>query len=265
MYQTIDAIYDYLYAKGVQFPEYYKRRDPQEPGRIEKEQNEDKLARVVRRYFRVQKGRIKAWLEQEQPDRKAAQIIPFDILKDEEIEALILKLLLGFIMSGTTLMLGDLPDIVDLDSTLAKTIEWVQAYGYNLIRGINETTMKGVRKALDLFVSTPGMTIGDVIAAMPFGPARAQMIAVTEITRAYAEGQLRVAEQLMEDYPDLRVVKTWYTNNDGLVCPICNQMNEVTILADRSFPPLGFNAPPAHPNCRCWIITRVDILGSDIE
>ena len=116
---------------------------------------------------------------------------------------------------------------------------------------------------LDAFVSTPGFTIGDATRMLPFTKQRAQRIAVTEITRAYAEGQLRVAEQLMEDYPDLRTVRTWYTNNDGLVCPVCRQMNEVTVLADRKFPPLGFDAPPAHPNCRCWMRTRLDLLGEE--
>jgi len=265
-HQAINAVYDYLTAKGVEFPEYYKRRDPKEPGRVEKEKAEDKLAKLVRRLFAAQKESVKAWLEEQYPGRKFAQTIPADILKNDDIEALIFKILFGLIEAGAALSLGTLPSIVDLDSVLAKTIEWVQSYGYDLVKGINDTTLQGIRNALDAFTSTPGMTIGDVIEMMPFGPVRAQMVAVTEITRAYAEGDARVAEQLMLDYPDLRVVKTWYTNNDDLArkCPVCWPAHEQTVLANRAFRN-GFDSPPGHPNCRCWRATRVDILGSEIE
>jgi len=275
LYEAIDAVYDYLTAKGVVFPDGYKRRDPDEPGRIEKEKAEDKLARLVRKLFSAQKESVTAWLEEQYPGRKFAQTIPPDILKEEEIEAELFVLLLGFAVAGASLLINEIPvteltaanitSLINMDTVKTKTIEWIQSYGYDLVKGINDFTLKGIRDALDYFVSTPGFTVGDAIAMMPFDAVRAEMVAVTETTRAYAQGALRVAEQLMEDYPDLRVVKTWYTNRDDKVCPYCKPLDNVTILADRKFAPLGFDGPPAHPRCRCWMIPRVDILGSDIE
>ena len=53
VYKAIDDIADFLVAQGVEIPDAYKRRDPREPGRTEKEMFEDKLARLVRRRWGI--------------------------------------------------------------------------------------------------------------------------------------------------------------------------------------------------------------------
>jgi hypothetical protein len=73
------------------------------------------------------------------------------------------------------------------------------------------------------------------------------MIAVTEVTRAAAEGEQRVVDQIIADNPGMESIDIWLTNRDDITCPIC---------APRHQQPRGSNwteNPPAHPRCRCWL------------
>ena len=105
----------------------------------------------------------------------------------------------------------------------------------------------------------PGWS-GRVIA---FGEQRAQMIAVTETTRAFAEGERQAGLELKEKYPDVPVVKTWMTNEDERVCPICGGLDGQEVAIDEAFEFEGveYPEPPAHPNCRCWMSSRTRING----
>ena len=116
---------------------------------------------------------------------------------------------------------------------------------------LDQVTLDVVRQAVDMFVSNPGMTIGDVVKILPFGEDRALKVATTEITRAYAQGQQMAGDKLKEEYPDVRVVKTWYTNNDDRVCDICGPLDGQTVDIDAEFDQ-DIYYPPAHVNCRCW-------------
>jgi SPP1 gp7 family putative phage head morphogenesis protein len=100
--------------------------------------------------------------------------------------------------------------------------------------------------------------MGDIVARLPFGEERAWMIATTETTSAYARGQRMAGEALRKEYPDVDVVKQWFTNNDDLVCPICGPLDGEEIDMDDDFT-TGIADPPAHPNCRCWISYRTRI------
>jgi len=74
-------------------------------------------------------------------------------------------------------------------------------------------------------------------------PIRAEMIAVTEVTRAASEGEQAVARELARQ--GIIMTPFWNTNRDELVCPICEPRNNQEIT-DGMF-------PPAHPRCRCWV------------
>ena len=124
-----------------------------------------------------------------------------------------------------------------------------------------------MRNALALFVETPGMTIGDLVKMLPFNEERALRIAVTETTRIYAKGQMIAAQELKEQYPDVRIIKTWFTDNDDKVCEICGPLHGMTIDVDEPFYDIEDDLyqdgnPPAHVNCRCWIETSTDIRGN---
>jgi SPP1 gp7 family putative phage head morphogenesis protein len=76
------------------------------------------------------------------------------------------------------------------------------------------------------------------------GP-RADVAAVTEVTRLYATGNATAWEA-----SNVVTAMEWRTAQDDLVCPICGPLSDTEI-------PFGGELPPAHPNCRCWIVPVV--------
>jgi hypothetical protein len=98
------------------------------------------------------------------------------------------------------------------------------------------------------------MTIGDLAGALEttFGPMRAQMIAVTETTRAYT--QANVVTQSMLREMGVNTVRVWQTSQDDKTCKdICVPLDglEESEWGDYA------DGPPAHVNCRCWTTSKV--------
>ena len=75
-------------------------------------------------------------------------------------------------------------------------------------------------------------------------PVRAEMIAVTETTRAAVEGE-RAAMAELEKATGKRMVEVWLTDKDDRVCLICRPRHK-QVIKDGMY-------PPAHPRCRCMI------------
>lgn len=137
---------------------------------------------------------------------------------------------------------------------------WARAYTYDLIRGIDETTRTLVQNAVVAFTNTPGMTIGDLRGSLTgaFGDIRAQMIAVTETTRAFSAGET-IYQNMLADM-GVEVEREWLTSEDETVCPICGYLNEKRadpggVFVDRDGN--EYDNPPAHVNCRCGVQTRI--------
>ena len=126
--------------------------------------------------------------------------------------------------------------------------EWATGYTFDLVRGVTETTRRALQRKVRAFIETPGMTRADLEASIEplFDKARASMIAVTETTRAYAEGERRVANTAQAQ--GFKLEPRWHTANDELVCSVCGP-NEGKLRSD------GWTVdwPPAHVNCRCWV------------
>lgn len=263
---------DELSAIGYELPEMLKRRDPNEPGRDEKELYEDRMMAVIRRHFKRQRDKIRDRLEQNFPNRKDAAIPPIpidDLINGDEDDAFMAELVRAISFSsigGVNLLKQKLT--IGLDYTLVndKALLWSRDYAYDLISrstgGIDKTTRDLVSNAISRFVDTPGFSIGDVMRELEavFSMDRARMIAVTETTRAFAEGQQMVANELHAQFPDVRVTKTWFTNNDDRVCQICGPVHNEEVDYDKNFSNGLFN-PPGHPRCRCWTDVRTRING----
>jgi hypothetical protein len=160
-----------------------------------------------------------------------------------------------------------------LDWTLANAaaVDWAGHHSGRLVRGLNDTTRRYLARMISQWLDTPGATMGDLYEKIEgvyaFDSRRARMIAITEVTQAYAQGNLATARAAEDEYGDLFVVvKTWHTNNDELVCPACGPLDGATVEgADGDeWDGVGFTvpAPPLHPGCRCWV-TYEFILRSD--
>lgn len=128
---------------------------------------------------------------------------------------------------------------------------WAREHTFELVTGITDTTRAIYQEQVDAWLAS-GEPLSALSAALePYlGAVRAERVAVTEVTRLYAEGNLLawresgVVEEVM-----------WMTAEDDIVmeCPICWPLNGLTeALAVRDgFG--GYGAPPAHVRCRCWL------------
>ncbi|MEA4922169.1 MAG: phage minor head protein [Eubacteriaceae bacterium] len=83
---------------------------------------------------------------------------------------------------------------------------------------------------------------------------RAQMIARTELMFAYNAGEIGSVRQAISDGMMMpTTMKRWSTAKDARVCPECQELSGITIPVDRLFPG-DYDAPPAHPHCRCVLV-----------
>lgn len=135
---------------------------------------------------------------------------------------------------------------VDWNLLPKEAIEFARRYFYDLIRGIDQTTVEQVRAAVAGWLETGG-TDADLRAALEsifHDPRRAALIAQTESSRAYTQGAL-------ERYKRAEVKEVeFYTTRDSLVCPVCGPLHKTRAPIDVGFAGIGF--PPLHPGCRCY-------------
>lgn len=124
-------------------------------------------------------------------------------------------------------------------------------YAYDLITGITETTVADTQAAISRWIEA-GNALDDLkqsLTTIFASPARAEMIAQTESTRAFAEGNTRawVAAKVP--------ARRWFTVRDGDVCEICDPLHGKVVPLGKPFKSIDgdIDNPPAHPRCRCYV------------
>jgi SPP1 gp7 family putative phage head morphogenesis protein len=156
----------------------------------------------------------------------------------------------------------------------------------DLIRELNHTSRDVIRKSVAQWTETgdPLSVLEKQLQQTGFNRTRARMIAQTETTRAYAEGNIKAWKA-----SGLVTQQEWRTANDEAVCPICAPLGGISYGAEGAEPasivqqersaqrtsiggtfshPGGgglasglaggsYQHPPAHPNCRCWLVPVV--------
>jgi len=242
--------------------------DPNDPSFAAKLPYYRRLIKIIQSRFEKQATWIRHQLElfYSNHPQKAAITPPIDwidspaLWNDPEFMADLVIVLRDAALSGVDLFRQ--ASAIGVDYTLVNSgaVQWAQNYAFDLVKGIDATTREALQQSISAFANTPGMTIGDAMNMMPFDAVRAQMVATTEITRAYARANQLAGEKLKQEFPDVKVVKIWSTNNDDRVCDICGPLNTKEVDIDEDFAP-DISAPPAHVNCRCWMSTRTRING----
>lgn len=144
-------------------------------------------------------------------------------------------------------LLETIPIGIDWALINERAVTWASSYTFELVGGINDTTRTALQSAISSFFEEP-ITRGDLEERISplFGPERAEMIAVTEVTRAASEGEQAVAKELAKE--GIEMIAVWQTDNDELVCPLCEPRNE---QPQEKWDTDEF--PPLHPRCRCWV------------
>ena len=253
----IDAIVD---AYDLVLPDGYKRRDPKEPNRILKEAWEDEVFKIFRFRFDAQADMIRTWLEDNRLKNSGVNI-PIDHPESSE---LLVQAFAGMMDDGFQQFALTNDIVLDFAVYNEDALFWVDSWVTDLTEMIDKTTGVRLERELTSFISEEGYTIGDVIdglMASGLDSGRAEDIAVSEITRTFGKAEYASGQQALAEFPDAKVIKTWYTNNDSMVCEICAPLNELTVLINDQF--VGeFDHPPAHKSCRCWMQSRTDIADT---
>lgn len=244
--------------EGIGLPPL-KSRDPREPARDNKQEYENDMRSAIVRYFGRMRSNLRRTLEAQYPDRKSLDYggIPFT---DEALIAELMKVLQKAAVNGVELFSGMNNLQIDWTMTNKKALEWARNHTYELVELIYKDVGIILQSAISQFIETVGMTIGDVMDLLVgLDERKAEQIAVTEITRTYAQATQMAGDDLKAEFPGVKVIKIWYTNNDELVCELCGPLDNTEVEIDEPFydpePPWADGDPPRHPNCRCWIET----------
>lgn len=259
LYKTIDAIID---AYNVELPDLYKRRDPKEPNRAAKEKAEDEFYKAMRARWRAQAKQIKERLTRMLPHKNVDDWLRLldDSFKDDESRKRLLILFTAMFSDGIDFFAMNTRIGIDWTQAKLEVLDYVDKSHEEWIESIDSATRDALKRELENFVREDGYTIGDIMSGLQkvgMSESRAMRVAVTEVTRSYGQAEQAGAEALAKEYPDAKVIKTWYTNNDGLVCEICRPLHKLKVEYNKEFAP-GIMHPAAHPNCRCWMAHDVE-------
>ncbi|KKN74789.1 hypothetical protein LCGC14_0386820 [marine sediment metagenome] len=138
----------------------------------------------------------------------------------------------------------------DWTMTNTRARDWAEQYAGQLIRDIDVTTERMVQQSVSRWIGNqePLQRLIDDLRAVPFSEQRAQLIAQTEITRAFAEGTIEsyIDSGLVSGPPEIRPPNDshpgcrcwpgliedgkgnwsyiWLTSADEKVCPICGKL-----------------------------------------
>lgn len=149
---------------------------------------------------------------------------------------------------------GNQIGVTATDATNDRVVDWLVDYVPMTTDQIDATTAARIKKVIDAYRQTPGMTAQDVAEMLrpSVDPARALMIARTEIVRSQTQANVIYRDYLAER--GLKYERVWITERDELVkeCPICFPLNNKT---EDEWGDVG--GPPAHPNCRCATALRL--------
>lgn len=112
---------------------------------------------------------------------------------------------------------------------------------------LSGTMRQDLRTALQKNIETGNLAQMKRDLAPTFGQKRADLVARTETTRLYSEGN-----RLSYKADGVQQVE-WRTVGDGRVDPVCADLD------GEKMPVEGATMyPPAHPGCRCWIAPVID-------
>lgn len=155
-------------------------------------------------------------------------------------------------------------DITGVDWTLVNqdALSWLHEHIDILLQHLDQTSAVIVQNQVSNWINNglPLSTLKDNLIRYGFSENRAESIAVTEVTRVYAEGN----RQSFNHAP-FPVAMQWNTAVDEVVCQICRPLNGSVKNIDGSFfddlpddvkeklSNRTFEVMPAHVRCRCWL------------
>jgi hypothetical protein len=210
---------------------------------INRDDLERKLARILGRDMRAELSKLLAYLGD--PPRLAN--VPMDYWSNgyRDIQKDVEPVLMDIFLAQAEGLMAEIGIGVDWDMVNLTASQWSREHTEQILRDMFAIRYDHLNTTIPRFYEE-GWNLGQLQGELEkwYSPVRAQMIAVTETTRASVEGERALVWQL-EKENGVRMTPVWQTANDERVCPICGPKHGKPIT-DGQY-------PPAHPNCRCWV------------
>jgi SPP1 gp7 family putative phage head morphogenesis protein len=167
----------------------------------------------------------------------------------DDIAPIILSSYMLGIDGGIATLPQNMQQLADFDKISAGVSRFAREYRYNRIKGITDTTRKQTQNAIaDWINSGSPLSVLEATLEPIFGEARASRIAITEVTRVFAEANRQAFEST-----GMVGSMVWMTSEDERVCELCGDLEGTHIgISDIDA------VPPAHVNCRCWLNPVLD-------
>lgn len=217
---------------------------------------EEEIARFMAREMASIRRQVEADLLAAGMDVNRTQIFTPDYWSNlsSRIEALMRGKLEDVYISAAEQFMDVVSYGLDHDILMASAGAWANQAAMNLVMQMNDTSRRQVLDAVDKFFAD-SMTNAQLREQLEkvFSPRRAELAAITEVTRAAVEGGESIARDLRSK--GVKMVAVWQTLVDERVCPICGPRHETKQGDAWVFP------PPAHPKCRCFINYEVLEVG----
>jgi hypothetical protein len=170
--------------------------------------------------------------------------------------------------TGTGMLPTNMQVLLDWDLFNQAAVDFLNLYKLDTVANLTETTRKRATQLIDEWIRSGEHLDRLVDKLTPWlSDARARRIAVTEVTRTYAAGNMAAwrASSMVE-------YKVWQTGRDERVCPICGPLHNSVVALGGSFAidqnnlprslalsgaDFIYFAPPAHVNCRCYLKPQI--------
>ncbi len=214
---------------------------------IDRYEIERKLARVLSKDLRVELDKLLNYLG----DPPNFANVPYEYWQNgwKDIQADVEPVLMeAFLESAEEVMLR-FEFGVDWDAVNTDAANWARVHTESVLSDLFRKRYDFVGENVARYFEE-GWSISDLARRLRvwYDPVRAEMIAITETTRAVVEGERFVIAQL-EKESDNKMIPVWSTANDERVCLICGERHGKEIT-DGIY-------PPAHPRCRCVVVYRL--------
>jgi SPP1 gp7 family putative phage head morphogenesis protein len=220
----------------------------------ERERRERAAQRVFAAAYDGQMKRVQAVLKDTDPDGVPDALAQTWATEPGQMVQSVLPLFDDVASQAAQQALDVLPLGVDWEGVNQAVLQLAQDTAELWAKSATDTSQAQVSKIIADWIRTGG-TMDDLmlrVARVWEGP-RADVAAITEVTRLYAEGN-RAAWAAS----GVVTMAKWQTARDEAVCPICGPKRGTTRPIDDTS-----GLPPAHPRCRCWITPVIRELDAN--
>jgi SPP1 gp7 family putative phage head morphogenesis protein len=227
--------------------EVYAWKRGEAPDDEQRRKDERRLAKRFVEFFDGQLARILKALKDEYKTLQPGFWDDEDADMWDEMADDFVGILVHGVDGGLGVMPGGTANLVDRDAINTALIAYAKKYRNEWLFKINRSTRDYVEQAVSNWLLS-GDPLKELVRSLSnpdvgmFTKMRAERIAVTEVTRLFAQANKIAFEEsgVVDEF-------IWMTVEDGDVCTVCDGHR------DHRYPLADMDSMiPEHVNCRCW-------------